>query len=134
MRRDLPDRRGRKEHRGRLARRGRKALQARKARWDLADPPEKKANPVRLDLPDLLAQQARGATQVPPEPHLRDLPCASSVEPIRLPVETMRFWCRWSVPAARATVLSALVRSAAFAPESSCACPASVHDTGRVNL
>ena len=126
MRRDLPDRRGRKEHRGRLARRGRKALQARKARWDLADPPEKKANPVRLDLPDLPAQQARGATQVPPEPHLRDRLYASSVEPIRLPVETMRFWCRWSVPAARATVPNALARSPVFVPESSCARLASV--------
>ena len=52
---------------------------------------------------------------------LRDRRCASSVEPIHSPVETMKFWCRWSVPAARATAVSALARSPVFAPESSCA-------------
>ena len=121
MRKGLPERRGLKDHRGWLARRGHKALRARKARWDLADLPEKKANQVRLDLPGPLAQQARGAMQVPPESHLRDRPCESSLELIRPRVGRMKFWCRSSVPAGRATVLSALARSPVFARESSCA-------------
>jgi hypothetical protein len=109
-------------------------LRARKARWDLADLPEKKANPGLPDLRDLLdllAPQARRARlallemQVPPALHLRDRFYASSVEPIRSPVETTKFWCRSSVRAARATVVGALAQSPVFAPESSCARTAS---------
>lgn len=113
---------------------------ARRARWDPADLPEKKAKRVPQDLLglrdllDLLAQQARRVTlalleqeemQVWRPLHLRDRLCASSVEPMCSPVETMKSWYRSSVRVARATAVNALARSPVFAPESSCARTAS---------